>query len=105
VATRVGTESLTSLSAFVELIVRMRSYLTVRGLPSDVARALERVRKASGASLNQTVIDLLRSALGLSPEPADNGLAQYAGTWSEDELAEFEAATEVFEGIDPEVWS
>lgn len=100
-----GTELLTSQNAFVELTQRMRSYLTVRSLPKDVARALERERKRSGESLNQTVIDLLRSALGLGPEELDNGLGRYAGKWSREDLAEFEAATECFEAIDPEVWS
>ncbi len=100
-----GTNRLTSQHAFVELISRMRSHLTVRSVPKDVARALEAERKRSGASLNQTVIDLLRNALGLGPEELDNGLGRYAGKWSREDLAEFEAATECFEAIDSEVWS
>ena len=105
VARRAGIDLLTSQRAFVELILRMRSHLTVRSLPKDVARALEAERKRSGASLNQTVIDLLRRALALGEPAFDNGLAKYAGGWSDEDLAEFEAATECFEAIDPEMWS
>lgn len=79
-------------------------YLTVRNLPPDLARALERAKERSGASLNQTVIDLLRRALGLSEAEPSNGLAALAGAWSEHDLAEFEAAVADFERIDEEVW-
>lgn len=79
-------------------------YLTVRNLPPDLARALEREKARSGASLNQTVIDLLRRALGLSEAAPSNGLAELAGSWSADDLAEFEAAVADFERIDEELW-
>lgn len=81
-----------------------RRYLTVRNLPADLARALERERSRSGASLNQTVIDLLRRALGLSEAERSNGLAELAGSWSARDLAEFEAAVFEFERIDQELW-
>lgn len=55
---------------------------------------------------------------GISPEPTEalerypliaaegpsNGLAQLAGTWSEEEYAEFEAALATMEQIDQELW-
>jgi plasmid stability protein len=79
-------------------------YLTVRNLPADLARALEREKARSGASLNQTVIELLRRALGLAEIERSNGLAALAGTWSAEDLAEFEAAVADFERIDEELW-
>jgi len=83
----------------------MRSHLTVRGLPADLARALEQEKRRRGATLNSTVIDLLRRAVGLSPEAYDNGLGRLAGTWSDNELTRFEQATKCFEQVDAELWS
>lgn len=83
----------------------MRSHLTIRGLPPDVARELERVRRSSGESLNATVIALLRRALGLGVERrSDNGLGDLAGGWDDEALASFERATAPFEQVDDELW-
>ena len=80
-------------------------HLTVRGLPDDVARALDDERRRRGDSVNATVIDLLRKALGLSERKArTNGLEKLAGGWSAADLAEFEAATAVFEQVDEDLW-
>jgi hypothetical protein len=80
--------------------------MTIRNLPADVAEELEHERRRRGESLNKTVIDLLRRALGLGAgEPHDNGLGRFAGTWDEDDLAEFERNTALFEEVDPELWS
>ncbi len=80
-------------------------HLTVRNLPPDVALALAEERSRHGRSLNQTVIDLLRHALGVQPgQPYDNGLARHAGAWTEEELLAFEEATAVFEQVDEELW-
>jgi plasmid stability protein len=80
-------------------------YLTVRNVPEDVARALRTEKRRRGKSLNQTVIDLLRHALGLGWDlPGGNGLEKLAGTWSQEEFERFERATAVFEQIDEEQW-
>jgi plasmid stability protein len=80
-------------------------YLTVRDVPSDVAKALRTETRRRGKSLNQTVIDLLKQALGLGwDSPRANGLEKLAGTWSQEELDRFERATAVFEHIDEEEW-
>lgn len=81
-------------------------HLTIREIPADLARALEREKKRRGLSLNQTLKDLLRRALGLErgSAPPDNGLGRFAGTWSEAELEEFERNTRLFESVDPELW-
>jgi hypothetical protein len=84
--------------------MRKRSYLTVRNLPPDVATELERQRKRRGDSLNQTVVNALRRGLGLGHEQKSNGLASLAGTWTEEEHAEFERAVEEFERVDEELW-
>lgn len=78
-------------------------HMTVRKIPPDVAEALDREKHQRQTSLNQTVIDLLRQALGVGPERS-NGLAALAGDWSDEELAEFERVTAPFDQIDDEIW-
>jgi plasmid stability protein len=80
-------------------------YLTVRNLPSDLARALEREKRRRGTSLNQTLLDLLRQSLGLTPGGRrSTGLAALAGTWDAAEEARFEAAIAPTEQVDVELW-
>jgi DNA polymerase III delta subunit len=80
--------------------------LTVRNVDARLARALERETRKRGTSLNQTVLDLLRNALGVGAlARPSNGLEKLAGTWTEKDLEEFEANTAIFEQIDPELWS
>lgn len=79
--------------------------LTIRGVPDRLARALADERQRRGQSLNQTVLDLLGQALGVTPNARfDNGLAALAGSWSDEELREFRAATAVFEQLDEDLW-
>lgn len=79
--------------------------LTIRGVSDELATALDQERRRKGASLNQTVLDLLKQAVGLSPDKApDNGLLQFAGTWSSKELKEFEQHTAAFDQIDEDLW-
>ena len=77
--------------------------LTIRNVPPDVAEALEREWRGRGTSLNATVIDLLRQALGVG-RVRSNGLAQLAGGWSEEAFRAFEEAVAPFEEIDEEMW-
>jgi len=80
-------------------------HLTIRDVPPELARALEEEKKKRKQSLNRTVLDLLKQALGLVPWGAyDNGLGRLAGTWSKEELEEFERNTSVFEQVDEELW-
>lgn len=78
--------------------------LTVRNVSPSLSRALERHRKRSGQSLNQTVLELLERGLGVKREPTGNGLEDLAGTWTAEEADEFDAATAPFEQIDEELW-
>ena len=81
--------------------------LTIRNVDAPLARALEREKRKGHASLNETVLVLLRRALGMGTWSAvpSNGLKKLAGGWSADDLREFERATAVFERIDDELWS
>ncbi len=80
-------------------------HLTVRDVPPEVGRALEKERRRRGKSLNRTVIELLGQSLGLGPgRRRENGLRALAGTWSQKDLERFEAALAPTEEIDAELW-
>ena len=80
-------------------------HLTIRNVDPQLARALERARHESGKSLNHTVLELLRRALGVrSKAEPGNGLAEQAGGWSEEEFRAFEEATAEFDRIDHDLW-
>lgn len=79
--------------------------LTIRDVDGELARALEREKKRRGSSLNQTVLQLLRQALGLdTAKVRSNSLGKLAGTWSKEDLSRFERDTAVFEQVDEELW-
>lgn len=81
-------------------------YVTIRNLPSDVADALEQEKQRQHKSLNQTAIELLAQALGVSSlQPKQgNGLAALAGGWTDQQWESFEKSTAVTEQIDEELW-
>jgi len=77
--------------------------LTIRKVPDELHRALQRERARRGTSLNQAVIELLDERLGRRGR-ASNGLARLAGTWTDEDLRRFEEATAAFERPDDELW-
>ncbi len=77
--------------------------LTVRKIPPELGSALNAEKRRRGQSLNQTVIDLLKQSLGVGTRRS-NGLARFAGAWSEEEYREFKEATKQFEEIDEDMW-
>ena len=77
--------------------------LTIRNVPDAVAEALEEEKRRRGESLNQTVIELLSQGLGVGTTRS-NGVGRLAGSWTEEEFREFEAAIAPFERIDDELW-
>jgi hypothetical protein len=80
-------------------------HLTIRNVPDELARRLEEEKHVRGRSLNQTVLDLLAQATGLTSSGArSNGLARFAGTWTQEEFEEFERAIAPFEEVDEELW-
>ena len=85
-------------------VTRMRN-MTIRNIPDDVAKALKVETTRRGLSLNRTVIQLIRQALGIdSGEVRSNGLAQLAGTWTDQDLSQFESAVAPLEQVDEELW-
>ncbi len=80
------------------------AYLTIRNVPPLLAEALEREKHRRRSSLNQTVISLLEAAVGLTASPRSNGLARQAGSWTAEDLREFESAIAATEQVDAELW-
>jgi len=86
---------------YTECIAR---YLTIRNVPPSLAEQLEREKRRHGRSLNQTVIDLLSTAVGLGAPARSNGLGRLAGKWTADDFRSFEEAVAFTEQIDEEHW-
>ena len=79
--------------------------LTVRSVDEALAKALEAEARRRRCSVNQTVLEILGAGLGLSGDRGyDNGLGALAGTWTDKEAAELEAAMAPFEQVDEELW-
>lgn len=78
-------------------------HLTIRGVPEDLFDLLHEEKERTGKSLNQTVIDLLRERLG-DDSPRRNGLARFAGTWSQADFDDLESSVAPMEEIDRDLW-
>ncbi|HEX9688262.1 MAG TPA: Arc family DNA-binding protein [Thermoanaerobaculia bacterium] len=79
----------------------MARQLTVRGVPEDVAERLESLSRSRGRSVNSTVLEILKDAVGVHERK--KRLARYA-TWTEEDLADFERALADQRRIDEELW-
>jgi hypothetical protein len=80
--------------------------LTIRGCDDNLARILKRESRKIGTSVNRLVLEtLINTFMGNGKKQERyNDLDSLAGTWTEDEAAEFDKAIEDFEIIDPEAW-
>ena len=79
--------------------------ITIRNVDEKLDKELKKESRRRGQSVNGLVLQLLRRAVGLSPEHQyDNGLSELAGTWNDEDLEEFKKTQEVFKKIDEELW-
>jgi len=86
--------------------------ITIRKMPRDLEQRIEAIAAEEGASLARTVIRLLMRATGLKqPELSEaagtrhHDLDDLAGTWSEQEAAEFDRSVDSQRSVDPEIWA
>lgn len=82
--------------------------ITLRNLPPDLERELEREARATGSSLAATVIRRLRVAMGLDRTGVSvrhDDLDDLAGTWSDAEADAFDRVLAEQRGIDDELWA
>ena len=78
-----------------------------RPLKRGRRRKIQKRARAEGLSLSRTVIKLLEESLGLRRKPQvtrHHDLDRFAGTWTAEEAAAFDAALKGVRQIDPELW-
>ena len=76
---------------------------TLRNVPAFLDRALRRMARENGASLNDVVLETLARGAGLDAEPtAQRKLADLAGTWVEDPA--FDNALREQDTVDDALW-
>ena len=81
--------------------------ISLRGLDDELVTAVERRAHEDHASINATLLCLLREATALNRPKRHrvySDLDHLAGTWSDEEKREFEQNTAEFEQIDEEMW-
>jgi len=81
--------------------------VTLRNLPPELARVIRRQSAERKTSINKTVISLLEGATNTQRKKQVSlyhDLDALAGTWTEQEAAEFEEALAQQRGIDPDLW-
>jgi hypothetical protein len=87
----------------------MRS-ITIHDLDPDLDQRILNVAREKGVSLNKTIKDLLRQAVGLSvggvavaPDHTAD-FEEFCGSWNQQETNAFLAAVSEDRKIDPEDW-
>ena len=85
----------------------MKSF-TIHKLDSELAEQLEKRARRDGLSLNRTVKDILRTALGLDKTPAENHRSDFTdlfGSWSQEEASAFDQRNRKARTVDPGDWN
>jgi hypothetical protein len=81
--------------------------MTLRGIDERIAGALKERARKEDTSVNSVTLRILKESLGLEKKKRSmryDDLDYLAGTWSEQDAAEFERATAVFETVDKNMW-
>lgn len=79
------------------------STLSVRKLPKDVERALQREAKTSGKTKTEIVIDALATRLHVRDAKKRRPIREFFGKMSREEYETFKAAIADFEKVDEEM--
>jgi plasmid stability protein len=75
--------------------------MTIRNLPDDVAKRLKALSEEKEMSVNATVVSILERAVGAKGRR--ERIERYV-TWTDEDLASFEAALEAQRVVDDELW-
>ena len=81
--------------------------ITLRDIPADIKRLIQKKAEETGLSFNRTVLRLLRECLEFESgkrERRIHDLDHLAGAWSDREAAEFEKGLAAQRRIDDELW-
>ena len=79
----------------------MPRQLTIRHVPDEVAKRLDRLSRDRSISLNAVVLDILTESVGVDARRAR--LERYA-TWTEEEAASFDEALTIQRVVDADLW-
>ncbi len=83
--------------------------ITIRSIPEEVRKTVQREAAQKGLSLNKAFISLLERAVsGKSPEKKKkilyHDLDHFSGLWSREEAAEFDKNVKSQRKVDAELW-
>jgi len=81
--------------------------ITIHGLDENLDRAIRSLAEREGLSMNKTIKKVLRSALGLDDQGKATRREQFTdlfGTWTKQDLVEFQENTADFSQIDSSDW-
>jgi len=81
--------------------------ITIRRIDSGLDRVIKSRAKQNNLSVNQWILQTLKKVTGLGKEPVfkkHSDLDALAGGWSKEEAKAFQKNTQIFEGIDEDVW-
>jgi plasmid stability protein len=79
----------------------MPRQLTIRKVPDEVGKRLDKLSRDRGKSLNTLVLDILTESVGSDARRAR--LERYA-TWTVEDAASFDEALASQRGIDADLW-
>jgi hypothetical protein len=82
----------------------MAKQITIRGVLPDLSQRIERLAQERKQSVNATVLDILKAAVGLDQSVRRTRLRRYT-TWTEDDLREFQAALTAQRVVDAKLWA
>jgi hypothetical protein len=82
--------------------------VTIRGVDADVAEKLKAYAKTQGKSINQEILDIIKTGVGLKKDKTYSreydDLDGLFGRWSEDEFNDISARIDQERQIDPAIW-
>jgi len=81
--------------------------ITIHGLDEHLDRTIRSLANREGLSMNKTIKKVLRSALGLDEQSMTTRREQFTdlfGTWTKQDLDEFQENTADFSQVDPSDW-
>ena len=82
--------------------------LSVRGVDDTAVCRLKDEAKARGVSLNAYLVELIQRSAGVRAKtgrrPQYRDLDDLAGTWTPEDVDEFDDSQGVFERVDEELW-
>ena len=81
--------------------------MTLRGIDDAISGALKEKARREHTSVNSVMLKILKESLGIEKKKRIviyDDLDHLAGTWSLNDLTEFEKATSAFEKVDEDMW-